>query len=300
MLAEVYVVLPAYDVRFVAGPIPEARNAIQSTYEKAAIAAQEAIRLDPRHAAGYTALGYVEGGRANWSAADDLFHKAFALDPNDPDTLHLYSLILAGSGRFKQALSIREQLRALEPFVPVYNIFTAEIMEFTGRNDAAAALLESTPTVGAVGFYRNVWLASAYASAGRFNDAADVLLAIPPAQTSVTRRSIEDAAQLLRTAPSKARGPDALPVLEGDLGFVYGYVGAPERVFEAPERFIQLGLAGGGASIIASMWFPSYAPLRKSERFKSYLRAIRLPEFWRARGWPDLCRPVGADDFECD
>ena len=153
---------------------------------------------------------------------------------------------------------------------------------------------------GAVSYYRNTWLARAYASAGRFGDAADMLLAIPKEETSVNRRSIEDAARLLRGGPVKTSSPDSLPVLEGDLGFVYTYVGAAERVFETPERFIQLGLAGGGASIIASMWFASYAPLRKTERFKSYLRAIRLPEFWRARGWPDLCQPQGADDFVCD
>jgi hypothetical protein len=23
-------------------------------------------------------------------------------------------------------------------------------------------------------------------------------------------------------------------------------------------------------------------------------------DYWRARGWPDLCRPMGADDFVCD
>ena len=22
--------------------------------------------------------------------------------------------------------------------------------------------------------------------------------------------------------------------------------------------------------------------------------------YWRARGWPDLCRPMGADDLVCD
>ena len=25
-----------------------------------------------------------------------------------------------------------------------------------------------------------------------------------------------------------------------------------------------------------------------------------LVDYWRARGWPDLCRPMGVDDFVCD
>jgi hypothetical protein len=39
--------------------------------------------------------------------------------------------------------------------------------------------------------------------------------------------------------------------------------------------------------------------LRKTERFKAYVRKAGLVDYWRARGWPDLCRPVGEDDFIC-
>jgi len=41
-------------------------------------------------------------------------------------------------------------------------------------------------------------------------------------------------------------------------------------------------------------------PLRKTERFQSLVRKAGLVDYWRERGWPDLCRPVGADDFVCD
>jgi hypothetical protein len=40
--------------------------------------------------------------------------------------------------------------------------------------------------------------------------------------------------------------------------------------------------------------------LRKTERFKNLARKAGLVDYWRVDGWPDLCRPVGADDFECD
>jgi hypothetical protein len=48
------------------------------------------------------------------------------------------------------------------------------------------------------------------------------------------------------------------------------------------------------------VWHPSYAPVRKTQQFKSYVRYWGVVDYWRARGWPDLCRPVGADDFVCD
>ena len=50
----------------------------------------------------------------------------------------------------------------------------------------------------------------------------------------------------------------------------------------------------------ARIWHPLYAPLRKTERFKTLVRKADMVDFWRERGWPDLCRPMGADDFVCD
>ena len=47
-------------------------------------------------------------------------------------------------------------------------------------------------------------------------------------------------------------------------------------------------------------WAPEYASLRKTQRFKAVVRAWGFPNYWRERGWPDLCRPIGTDDFECD
>jgi len=39
---------------------------------------------------------------------------------------------------------------------------------------------------------------------------------------------------------------------------------------------------------------------RDSKQFKDYVRQARLQTYWRKHGWPDLCRPLGDDDFECD
>jgi hypothetical protein len=52
----------------------------------------------------------------------------------------------------------------------------------------------------------------------------------------------------------------------------------------------------------ATMWdpYPSFATSRKTERFKSLVRRMGLVDYWRAHGWPDLCRPTSGDDFACD
>ena len=107
---------------------------------------------------------------------------------------------------------------------------------------------------------------------------------------------LEKAANLLESAPAKM-DPGSLPKL-GNLGWIYLYIGAPERVFEYYEANVQAGYF----QPISTTWFwhPSYAQLRKTNRFKNYMRSIGFVDVWRARGWPPLCHPVGADDFACE
>jgi hypothetical protein len=69
-----------------------------------------------------------------------------------------------------------------------------------------------------------------------------------------------------------------------------------DRMMDHSERGLEAGLAPIGSLLFE----PVYAPLRKMERFKTYIRNAGLVAYWRERGWPDLCRPMGAGDFECD
>ena len=186
-----------------------------------------------------------------------------------------------------------EQLQTLEPFVPIFTLTTAEIMQLNGQSAATIPLIEAVSADAATSFNRNSRLAMAYAAAGRYGEAADTILAIRGAL--VTRQSIEAAARLIR-APSAATPPEKLPRLEGELNFVYAYVGARERVFEHYERNLQIGIF----LFPFWLWDPLYAPLRKTERFKALMRNAGLVDYWRKNGWPDLCRPMGADDFVCD
>lgn len=152
----------------------------------------------------------------------------------------------------------------------------------------------------AVAARRNQFLARAYAAAGRYSEAADTLLAIPVNQNYfVSRESVLDAARLLRGAPDRAGATDPLPAFVwGQVDFVYAYIGAVDRVLDDRERTVESGNLV--TTVTTDLWHPVYAPLRKTERFKTLARKLGLVDYWRERGWPDLCRPIGADDFVCD
>jgi len=271
-----------------AGSIKEARKFAQSIYDRMEKAAREAIRLDPRSAIAYSALAGFESHRGNWAASEDYMRQALALDPNDPEILYSYGYQLAATGHIREAMRVQNQILAQEPFVPVYHSRAADLLWAMGQNDAAIKIF---------GGGNDIRLAKIYATAGRYGQAADMLLAVSTSSFNADRRrSLEDAARLLRSAPAKVSAPDALPQLDPDLGFVYLFVGADGRSLEFVEKEISANYYGG---IFRDPWAPPSAALRKTERFKAFVRKARLVEYWRARGWPEFCHPIGADDFAC-
>jgi hypothetical protein len=61
------------------------------------------------------------------------------------------------------------------------------------------------------------------------------------------------------------------------------------------RRFIEMR-----AVAFQQIWYPYEGKLRTDPRFKELLRELGLVDYFRKSGhWPDYCKPVGADDFEC-
>jgi tetratricopeptide (TPR) repeat protein len=192
---------------------------------------------------------------------------------------------------------MKKQVLALEPYVPGYRQDAGETLWLNGQNDAAIAMLkELAPDVVA----GQIDLAQIYASLGRYSEGADVLQKIDlgtavPASVSAAPAI---AAQLLRTAPARSASPQSLPHLAG-MGFVYLHVGASERALEYYEETAEAGFLSPGGMDNAFVWHPSYVALRKTERFKSWIRKIGYVDYWRAKGWPEFCHPTTTDDFVC-
>jgi TolB-like protein/tetratricopeptide (TPR) repeat protein len=293
LLAQAYGLSPNYVRRF---SVDQLSRAVDTFLPKAEAAGRRAIQLDPNLADGYLAVGRVLDERGKSLLAEDLFSKALALDPNNPDGLNQYSNLLANVGRLKQALAMKQQLRAMEPYVPVYNTATAEVLWLNGQNEAAIAILKDSAP-GDVTSVRD--LAMVYASMGRYSNAADVLLELPSRAKDFPLEFVAEPARLLRSAPAKAASPQSRPRL-GTWGFIYNYVGAPDGVLEYYEDMTKAGYFAAGGSDDALLWHPSYAGVRKTERFKAFVRKSGYVDYWRAKGWPDLCHPIGADDFACE
>jgi tetratricopeptide (TPR) repeat protein len=237
----------------------------------------------------------LEDARGKLASSEDLILKALALDPDNPDALAAYSALLARVDRPKDAMATWQKLQSVEPFVPSANAITAGLLWLNGQNDAALAMFKALPTLPVV---RAIGIARALATAGRYSEAADALQADALLQTNAGLPAdiVQAAARVLRSAPA-APPADSLLNLER-LSWVYLYAGVPERSLQLQEGMVGLGVLY--FNYAWEFWHPDYGSVRKSERFKALMRKTGMLDYWRARGWPDLCHPTTGDDFVCD
>ena len=289
-LALAYLQLPAYEQRANHASVAERRRDADEWLTKAKAAAERAIALDPGDPEGYSALGKVLAHRGNLVEAEDVLSKAKALDPFAPETLQAYGNLLGAVARTEEALEIKQALLKMEPFVEAYNGGVRDLLWTSGQTETLIARLTPESAVDLS------YMAQLYSVQGRYAEAADALMAIPPG--TYPDGMVEDAVRLLRAAPAKAVSPESLPQLRDRLGFVYIYAGAPERTLERFEEDLAVGLAE--PNVITRLWSPIYAPVRKTERFKAFARDAGLVDYWRARGWPKSCRPTTGEDFVCE
>jgi TolB-like protein/DNA-binding SARP family transcriptional activator len=268
---------------------PEAARNVRETFApKREMAARRAIELDPASGAANMWQAFLETGPRKWVIWEDVISRVLQLDPNDPFALGNYAALLGMVGRVKDALRVRQQLVDLEPFIPGYSGNLADAMWVDGQSDAAIAIYKEN--LGRAGAGAEQALPRVYAALGRYKDAADTLSQFP--SRGIPRELTATAERLLRSAPERA-SLETLPAL-GLYGYIYLYVGAPDRALEFYEEAVR------DFQDFLPLWHPSYAPMRKLERFKPIVRAAGLVDYWRERGWPEFCRPTTGDDFECE
>jgi TolB-like protein/DNA-binding SARP family transcriptional activator len=289
-LAQGYIFALNYHPAWLSGDFEILEPIAAASMPKAERAARRAVQLDPNLADGYALLGLTLELRGELAEAEDLYRQAMVLDPTNPDVLHFYSRLLAEVGRLEESLAMRQQLRALDPFVPVYNFVTAWLFWLNDDTDTAMAISDALPPA-----HRAYASPQLLAAVGRYEEAAELAL---NAADMFLPGVAEAVAGLLRSAPTEVASPEALPRL-GWFTFVYLHVGASERTLE----FYEDGVAAGYSVSISNalLWQRYYASLRQTERYKNFMRNRGVVEYWRERGWPELCRPLGVgQDFTCD
>jgi hypothetical protein len=79
-----------------------------------------------------------------------------------------------------------------------------------------------------------------------------------------------------------------------DIALLAAFYDDPDFALEVFAKEARLTTVRYGA-----FWYPVMSDVRQLPAFKELMKDVNLVEYWRRHGWPDHCRPLGENDFEC-
>jgi TolB-like protein len=264
--------------------------------ERAHAQVLRAVDLDPASSRSLTRLGTVLYAKFDWIGGEQAHEMALSL-LSDGTALEHYGNLLMRAGRLASAETQIEAAMIAEPLAGYATAFGWQVS--LGRGQFAEARQRLTES------YRDppVFLRLVIALNERDRDEIKLLLAALPT-TAVSTRALygqvlhdfdshETVLVTLRAiyADNSVRWPSKYD----DIALLAAYFGDADFALQVK------GVEARLTSIrLQTLWYPLMSEIRQLEGFKDLVRNINLVPYWRAYGWADACRPLDADDFECE
>jgi TolB-like protein/tetratricopeptide (TPR) repeat protein len=264
-----------------------------------AAAAERAAALEPNAAATEHALGNVARARFHYADAEGHYLRAMQIDPGYPDVREDYAELLYEVGRAGDSMLAARQLVELDPYF---------IVGWVRLRDAGEALDRRDEVEEAV---RRMRAINPKNSAGRFG-----LL-----QYALSYSRADEARAAL--AEIVSRWPDDGAFAQQLLSWALGEASMDPRqlraaIADAPENEASYFLIARQdverynadietrGAILQAYYFanlysskPAGHLMLRDPRVKAKLITYGFPDYWREKGWPAGCRPLGERDFEC-
>ncbi len=297
---------------------------------------RQAVAADPDFAEAWAALALVHTVQpyylehVTYEVAEpkalEAADRALALDPTLPDPRAARTLILQRSGRLDEAMAMSTDLVADHPQHALSRVWHGILLLKTGYLREALAEFEAGYRLDPVSGVAIDWLARARLINGDAEGARAlawraVNLDRPPGYVTLIRDWVAHGdtaafARAIETMPESiaasyasvlaaVREPERAGEIMAALGQARGdwfvrtdihfFLSQPEPFFHALNR-----LSTFDHSEIHNLWWPAGGAIRRHPEMKSFAADHGLVALWRHRGWPDLCRPLGPEDFECD
>jgi TolB-like protein len=243
--------------------------------------------------------------RAKWSDAVNEFERAAVAARKQGTLMRTYPppAFLATIGRFREAIAALEAMRDRDPLNQAVATRLAEA--YASQGDTVAAMaefdrglqLEGTDMVRLKGtalltamasrdkaeMGRRVAVIAGSATDGELNHALYALIDKPAAALTELSRRVAD--------------KSLAPVGRLRLAYWRAYFGDAQGALELVQA--EYHRSPAATLVPVAMWRPVMRDVRRLPGFKQLLRDMGLVDFYRKTVWPDLCKPVGADDFEC-
>jgi TolB-like protein/DNA-binding winged helix-turn-helix (wHTH) protein/Flp pilus assembly protein TadD len=257
-----------------------------------------ALELDPGATGALSALASVHTARGELEEAAAMFERVRAIGSNDSNIVHWEAMLHIRLGYFDELIDTLTEVYRLDPLNEHIGWSLAAALNFSGEPEKAAVILPELEHFT----YRQYVLGLVAINKGNFAEARDLLRdvrmrsGVLPASFA---DSLIDALEDPALAEEVAQGVlSATRSGEMQVGVAFEsllILGSP-HVFDLdidPLHDINR------KQMHAQIWNNWAVAVRQDPRFKEWVDALGYVDFWRKYGWPDRCKPTGADDFEC-
>ena len=267
---------PAFALRSYVYNMAADRSLVESGqgWGKAREDALQAIALDPRLAAGYSALGSIQVSYDwDWEGAEASLKKAEDLEPGGAYVLRYRTLLYEALGRLDEAIETYKQAVAVDLLRARSHTVLGELLYSAGRYQEADAALESALQLNSHKEHDHVIRGQILLAQGKPQEALAEMEQDPgefwkPMGEALAYQALgrirESEAALKRLISTGA----AYQIAE-----VYGYRGDSDKAFEWLDRAFQQRDGG----LLSFKSDPLMASLRRDHRYAELLKKMRLP-----------------------
>jgi TolB-like protein len=281
-------------------PSEEGRAMVQRSRDLQLVA----IELSPELAVAWSGLSSLSRVLGDWAGAVEASEAAAELAPGDIGAQSSSSGVFGALGHVHESIVVSELARQIRPLGYGSAQVLAEKYIQAGRYDDARATLKISaslsPTLKPGVVKRHLFIALSERKPAdikkylaEFAEArptaapmADLILdnfeSSPAEIVEVMRGYFERAGEDM---PGQGR------VIMAGLAT---YFGDPEFALLVYKEELSQSLFR-----FRRAWYPFFSDMRKLDGFKDLITELGLEEFYRTYDWPDYCRPLGDDDFEC-
>ena len=264
-----------------------------------AAAAERAAALEPDAATTEHALGNVARAQFHYADAERHYLRAMQIDPSYSDVREDYSEVLYEVGRLEDSMRAARQLVTLDPY---FGIGWNRILRSAIALDRRAEVEEAVRQMRAISpgnFIGKFGLLDYAVAYGRADEARTALAEIVtrwPKTRPSRRRCCRGRWANRASIPGKLRAAiaDAPPgeaafffIARQDIDGLNAYI---DTLGAIPQQYYFIDLYGSK---------PMGQAMLRDPRVKAMVVRFGLPAYWREKGWPAGCRPLGETDFEC-
>jgi len=253
-------------------------------------AADKALALDPELSTPWAVKGQLALNRGDPVPGVANLQKAIELDPENATHRLWLGIQLSSLGYQRQSLESLERCLEIDPVYENCRRHLALTHMILGDDQRMLELFQQGAEAGFGG--SNGQIMQRFMSLGNRMMATQLIYTGENSVSSLPAKAVLDAMEFPNRDHSRGLARfqawiEKSGQSEGDWAVVYSIFGAYHLVKSHPfnNRWI---------------WLDENRGFRQSPYFKPFIRELGFDTYWREKGFPEGCRPLGEEDFECE